>query len=160
MGTLHHHPMEVHVALKELRQALFTLITPETTREGITSLTIPEFILIISMLLIMVINHGIRKLIIFVVYITMPLLSVGKEWQHKGGWGMKSLFHNREINWLSRHGVRRLTVVVATEVAIKEPRVRGSIQSSTLRMKRRCMNHSKPFFDKKMCHKEMIHSLW
>ena len=71
MGTLHHHSMVVHVAMKELRQALITIIAPETTREGITSLIIPELILIIKMLLIMDINHGIRKLVIFVVYITM-----------------------------------------------------------------------------------------
>ena len=77
--------MEVHVAVEELRQALITMIAPETTRKGITSLDIHKFILIISMLLIMNVNHGIRKLVIFVVYITMSLLSVGKEWQHKGG---------------------------------------------------------------------------
>ena len=81
MGTLHHHPMEAHVAVKELRQSLVTMIAPETTRKGITSLNILKFILIISMLIIMDISHGIEKLVIFVVYITMPfpLLSVKRE---------------------------------------------------------------------------------
>ena len=61
------------------------MIAPETTRKGITSLDMRKFILIISMFLIMNINHGIIKLFVFVVYITMSILSVGKEWQHKGG---------------------------------------------------------------------------
>ena len=80
MGTFHYHPMEVHVAIEELRQALITMIALDTTMKGIPSLDIRKFILIISMLLIMNVNHGIRKLIVFVVYITMSLLSVGKEW--------------------------------------------------------------------------------
>ena len=71
--------------MKEPRKALITMIALETTREGIASLTIPECILIIRMLIIMVVNHGIEKLVIFLVYITMCFLSVGKEWQHKGG---------------------------------------------------------------------------
>ena len=77
--------MEVHVAIEELRQALITMITPDTTRRGIKSLDILKFIFIISMFLIMNVDHGIRKLVVFVVYITMSLLSVGKEWKHKGG---------------------------------------------------------------------------
>ena len=64
MGTLHHHPMEVHVAIEELRQALITMIAPETTRKVITSLDIHNFILIISMFLIMNANHGIIKLFV------------------------------------------------------------------------------------------------
>ena len=85
MGTIYHHLMVAYVAVKEVRQALITMIAPETTREGRTSITIPELILIISMLLIMVIQLGIRKLFIFVFYVTRSFLSVGKEWQHKGG---------------------------------------------------------------------------
>ena len=65
MGTLHHHPMEVHVAIEELRQALITMIAPETTRKGITSLDIHKFIFIIRMFLIMNVNHVIIKLIVF-----------------------------------------------------------------------------------------------
>ena len=56
------------------------MITSETTRKGITSLDILKFILIIRMFLIMNINHGVRKLVVFVVYITISFLSVGKEW--------------------------------------------------------------------------------
>ena len=64
MGTLHHHPMEVHLAIEELRQALITMIAPKTTRKGITSLDIHNLILIISMFLIMNANHGIIKLVV------------------------------------------------------------------------------------------------
>ena len=85
MGTPHHHSMVVHVAVKEMRQALFTMIAPGTTREGIISLVIPECISIIRMLITMIVNHGIKERVIFVVYITMCFLSVGKGWQHKGG---------------------------------------------------------------------------
>ena len=85
MGTLYHHPMEVHVAVKELRQALITVIALEITREGITSITIPEIIFIIRMLLIINVDPDIIKLVFFMVYITMSLLTVGKEWKHKGG---------------------------------------------------------------------------
>ena len=80
MGTLHHHPMGVHVTIEELRQALITMIAPDTTRKGITSLDIHKFIFIISMFLNMSVNNGIRKIVVFLVYITMSLLSVGKEW--------------------------------------------------------------------------------
>ena len=73
--------MATHIAEKELRQALVTMIAPKTDKKDITSLDILKFLLIISMLIIMYISHGIEKLVIFVVYITMPfpLLSVKRE---------------------------------------------------------------------------------
>jgi len=71
MGIHHHHPMAAHIAKKELRQALIAIMAPETARKGITSLIIPKFILITCMLLMMDINHGIRKHVVFVVYTTM-----------------------------------------------------------------------------------------
>ena len=85
MGTLHHHLMEVHVAVEDLRRALITMIALETTRKGITNVDILKFILTISMLIIMDRIHGSEKLVIFLVYITMSLLSVGKEWKHNEG---------------------------------------------------------------------------
>ena len=79
IGTLRHRSTVVHVAAKEPRQAPIIMMAPETTSEGILSLIIPEFILTIRMLLIMKLNHGIRKLVIFVGYVAMSFLSVGKE---------------------------------------------------------------------------------
>ena len=77
--------MTTHITNKELRQALVTMVAPETNKKGITSLDILMFILITSMSLIININHGIRKHVVFLDYITMYLLSVGKEWQHERG---------------------------------------------------------------------------
>ena len=82
MGTHHHHHMIVPIAGKELGQALMTIMTPEAARKGITSLDTLMFILITIMLLIMDINQGIEKHVPFVVYLTIPFLSGGKEWQH------------------------------------------------------------------------------
>jgi len=59
---------------------------------------------------------------------------------------------------LSKSGGRKPIVVTAIEVAIKEPLVGGSIQSNTLKTKRRYMNQMKQLFDKRMCHKEAAHS--
>ena len=79
MGTHPHHPMVVSIVRKEMRQALITILTPETTRKGITSFDIRMFILIIIMLLMMSVKHGIKKHVPFVDYITIHFLSVGKE---------------------------------------------------------------------------------
>ena len=70
--------MTTHMAVKEMRQALVTMIAPETNKKGITSFGILMFILITSMSLIININHGIRKHVVFLDYITMYLFSVGK----------------------------------------------------------------------------------
>ena len=77
--------MTVHIAEKELRQALVTMIAPETNNKGIKILGILLFILITSMSLTMNIYHGIEKHVVFVDYITMYLLSARREWQHKRG---------------------------------------------------------------------------
>ena len=77
--------MVVPIAGKELRQDLSTIMTPEAARKGITSLDIQMFISIISMLLMMNVNHGIKKHVLYVDYITIHLLSVGREWQHEKG---------------------------------------------------------------------------
>ena len=79
MGTHPHHPMEVPIAGKELRQAPIAILTPETTRKHITSLDIRMFISIIIMLLKMNVKYGIEKHVPFVDYITIHFLSVGKE---------------------------------------------------------------------------------
>ena len=79
MGTLHHHPMTTHIVEKELRQALVTMIAPETNKKGITSLSILLLILNTNMSLTMNIDHGNVKHVLFVDYITMYLLCVGKE---------------------------------------------------------------------------------
>ena len=70
--------MTMHMAEKDIRQALISMIAPETNKKGITHLVIIMFILITSMSLTMNINHGIEKHVVFVDYITMYLLSVGK----------------------------------------------------------------------------------
>lgn len=69
MGTHYHHPMAVHIAEKELRQGFIAIIAPETTRRGVNNLNIPKFILI-TIMLIMNINHGVKKHVTFAVYIT------------------------------------------------------------------------------------------
>ena len=79
MGTHPHHPMAVPIVGKDPRQALIAIIAPETTRKGITSISILKFIRITIMLLMMNINHGIKKHVAFVVYITMCLLSARRE---------------------------------------------------------------------------------
>ena len=79
MGTHPHHPMVVSIARKGLRQALIAILTPESTRKGITSLDIRMFISIIIMFLITNVIHGIEKHVPFVDYITIHFLSVGKE---------------------------------------------------------------------------------
>jgi len=70
--------MIMHIAGEELRKALITRITLEKIRRGIKSLSILKLILITSVLM-MKINIGIDKLVVLVVYITMWLLSVGRE---------------------------------------------------------------------------------
>ena len=79
MGIHPHHPMEVPIVGKKLRLALIAIMTPEETRKGINSLHIQMLILITIMLLMMDINQGIKKHVPFVDYITIHLLSVGKE---------------------------------------------------------------------------------
>ena len=79
IGTHPHHPMVVSIAGKELRQALITIISPKTERKGITSLDIRIFISITILLLMMDINQCIKKHVLFLDYITMHLLSAGKE---------------------------------------------------------------------------------
>ena len=90
MGTHDHYPMAVPIAGKELRQALITIMTPE----AYSGLDIKMFISIIIMLLMMDINQGIEKHVPFVDYITIHLLSAGKEQQHIKG-GMKDPLNSR-----------------------------------------------------------------
>ena len=80
MGKHPHHPMAVSIVGRELRQALIAILTSETAREGITIFDLQMFILIMIMLLIMNEDQGIKKHVPFVVYLTIPFLSVGKEW--------------------------------------------------------------------------------
>ena len=56
------------------------MLTSETEKEGITIYDIRMFILIMIMLLIMNEDQGIEKHVLFVVYLTIPFPSVGKEW--------------------------------------------------------------------------------
>ena len=95
MGTHHHPPMTVHITKGELRQDLIARIAPKTTKRGINSLNIIEFILITSMLM-MSRNHGIENHIVFLVCITMWLLSARREWKREREWGMKGLLHIKE----------------------------------------------------------------
>lgn len=71
--------MSVHSVEKELRKALITIIALRTTKKGITSLSILEFITITIMMLMINIKHGIEKHVIFVVYITMCFLTTGRK---------------------------------------------------------------------------------
>ena len=80
MGNHPHHPMAVPIAGRELRQALIAILTSKTTKEGITTFDLQMFNLIMIMLLIMNEDQGIEKHVPFVVYLTIPFLSVGKEW--------------------------------------------------------------------------------
>ena len=80
MGKHPHHPMEVSIAGREWRQVLIAMLTLETAKEGITTFDLRMFILIMIMLLIMNEDQGIEKHVLFVVYLTIPFPSVGKEW--------------------------------------------------------------------------------
>ena len=72
---------------------------------------------------------------------------------------MKGPLNSRQRrNMLRRYGGRRPIAVIATEVAIKEPLVGGSIQSSALKTKHWCMNQVKHLFDMKNHHRGMTHS--
>jgi len=53
---------------------------------------------------------------------------------------MKGLIHIRERTRLTRYGGRRIFKIFETEVDIKEPHVRGSIQSNVSRTKYPCRN--------------------
>jgi len=77
-----HHPMPVSIAGGELREALISILISVTARKGITIFDLQMFILIMIMLLIMNEVQGIEKHVPFVVYLTIPFPSVGKEWQH------------------------------------------------------------------------------
>ena len=85
IGTHQNPPMIVHLAEEELRQALIFGITLEIVKRRINSLSIIKLILIKSILLMMRKTHGIEKYVVFVVYITMWLLSVGREWKQERG---------------------------------------------------------------------------
>ena len=78
-------PMIVHIAEEELSQVLIYRITPGTTKICIKSIIIIKFIFISSILLMMRKNHGIENSAVFLVCITMWLLSVGREWQKERG---------------------------------------------------------------------------
>jgi len=80
MGAHPHNPMAVSIAGKELREALVTILTPEITRKGISTLDIQMFISIIIMFLKMNVEHGIKKNVPFVDYVDIHFLSIGKEW--------------------------------------------------------------------------------
>jgi len=80
MGTHPHHLTAVTIIGRDLRQALIAILTPETTRKGITTFNMRMFISIMIMLLMMNEEHGIEKNAPFVDYITIHFISVGKEW--------------------------------------------------------------------------------
>ena len=63
------------------KQVLIVRIAPETTNRGIKSHSIINLFFITRILLTMNINHYVENHVVFVVYITMWLLSAGKEWQ-------------------------------------------------------------------------------
>jgi len=84
MGAHHHLPMIVHIIEEELRKSLINHFTPETIKRGINNLIILNFILIIGILMINI-NHDIKKHVVFMVYITMSLLNVAREWQKERG---------------------------------------------------------------------------
>lgn len=80
IGTHHNPPMTVHIAKEDLRQALIFRVAPEIVKRGINSLNILKLIFITSVFLMMNKNHGIENHVVFVVCITMWLLSAGREW--------------------------------------------------------------------------------
>ena len=70
--------MTIPIIEEELRKALIANIAPKITKRGINSLSILDFILITSILLMMNINLGVEKNVVFLVCITTWLLSVGR----------------------------------------------------------------------------------
>jgi len=72
---------------------------------------------------------------------------------------MKSLLHIREGRRLSRSRGRRIFVVIAIKVDIKEPHVGDSIQTSISRTKHLCRNQLENLFNKRINSRMMIHSL-
>lgn len=83
MGTQHHILIKLHITEGELRQSLIIKNVPETVKRGITGPNIVKLILITITLLMMNINHVIEKYVVFVVYITMRLLSARREWKQE-----------------------------------------------------------------------------
>ena len=82
MGKHPHDPMAISIAGRGMRQSLIAILTSETSREGITIFNLLMFILIMIMLLIMNEDQGNEKHVPFVVYLTIPFPSVGKEWKY------------------------------------------------------------------------------
>lgn len=79
MGTNPHNLMAVPIVGKEPKQTLIAIMTSEVARKGILSLNIQMLISIIIILLMMNINQGIKKHVLFLDYITTHLLSARKE---------------------------------------------------------------------------------
>jgi len=71
---------------------------------------------------------------------------------------VKDPLNSMKRNRLSRYGGRKPIAVISIEMAIKEPLVGGSIQSSALKTKCRCMNQEEQLFDKQNHLKEVTHS--
>ena len=67
-GNNPHHPIEVSMARKELRQALIAILALDTERKGIISFNIQMFISMIIMFLMMSVKYGIEKHVPFVDY--------------------------------------------------------------------------------------------
>jgi len=62
---------------------------------------------------------------------------------------VKDPLNNMKRNRLSRYGGRKPIAVIVTEMAIREPLGGISIQSSTLKTRRQCMNKEEWLFNKK-----------
>lgn len=80
IGTHYNPPMTMHIAEEYLGQALIAKIAPGTLKRCIDNLSILKFIFITNMLMVNI-NHVIENYVVFVVCITMWLLSVGREWE-------------------------------------------------------------------------------
>jgi len=63
----------------EASSDVIAIMTSDTTKEGITTFNLQMFIFIMIMLLMLNQDQGIKKHLPFVVYLTIPSLSVGKE---------------------------------------------------------------------------------
>ena len=108
------------------------------------------------MLLMMNEEHGIEKHAPLVDSITIPFLSVGKELQHS--LVAKDHLNSMKGSRLRRYGGRKPTAFIVIEMAIKEPLVGGSIQSSALKTKCSCVNQEEQLLNKKNHLKEVTHS--
>lgn len=89
-----------------------------------------------STLLMMNIIFAIENHVVFVAFITMLLVSVGKGWQHERGQEAKGLLHIREERRSNMSGGIRICETIITSMGIKELHFGSSIHRNDQRTRK------------------------